>query len=139
MDIEDLPEWLQDVVDNCPRSGAGVNTWLFNTARQLHWHCPDKAELTDLLEEKSADCGRDVPRREIEAAVHDSEGVMWRPGESNARRDGEDEDDDRPEIKQKSAPRRPSTKHPSGLGLNRITLDVPNLNKIVVAGPQVQN
>ena len=51
MDIEDLPEWLQDVVDNCPRSGAGVNTWLFNTARQLHWHCPDKAELTDLLEE----------------------------------------------------------------------------------------
>ena len=108
MDIEDLPEWLQDLVDDCPRSGTGVHSWLFNTARQLHWHYPDKGELADLLEEKSADCGRDVPRREIEAAVNDSEGVMWRPGESNAQRDDDDEDEERPELKQKSA-RRPTS------------------------------
>jgi hypothetical protein len=137
MDIEDLPEWLQDMVDSCPRSGGGVHSWLFNTARQLHWHCPDKAELADLLEEKSADCGRDVPRREIEAAVLDSEGAMWKPGESNAQRDGEDEDEERPEIKQKSARRPPSAEHPAGLGLNRIKLDLPKLEEIVVAGPRL--
>jgi hypothetical protein len=93
--------------------------------------------LADLLEEKSADCGRDVPRREIEAAVLDSEGAMWKPGESNAQRDGEDEDEERPEIKQKSARRPPSAEHPAGLGLNRIKLDLPKLEEIVVAGPRL--
>ena len=116
MDIEDLPEWLQDMLDSCPRSGGGVHSWLFNTARQLHWHCLDKVQLADLLEERSAGCGRDVPRREIEAAVLDSEGAMWRPGESKAQRDGEDEDEERPEIKRKRGRRPPGTKPPCRAG-----------------------
>ena len=49
------------------------------TARQLHAHIADKRELADLLEAYAGNCGRHIPRREIEAAVRDSEATAWRP------------------------------------------------------------
>ena len=74
-----LPAFLQTMLANCPRAGGGVHAWLYNTARQLHAHIADKRELADLLEAYAGNCGRIIPRREIEAAVKDSEATAWRP------------------------------------------------------------
>jgi hypothetical protein len=45
----------------------------------LHSHFLDKRAMADLLEACSANCGRKLPRREIEAAVKDSEAGAWQP------------------------------------------------------------
>ena len=74
-----LPGFLQTMLANCPRAGGGVHAWLYATARQLHTHIADKREQADLLAAYAANCGRHIPRREIEAAVRDSEANAWRP------------------------------------------------------------
>src|SRR6516164_2065956 len=74
-----VPRWLREALHNCPAAGAGVHTWLFAMARQLHFHYPNKNELADLLAKAVSGCGRLVPRGEIEAAVADSEFGAWRP------------------------------------------------------------
>lgn len=141
MNMDHLPEWLQEELDNCPSAGGGVHTWLFKMARLLHWHVPNQQGLADLLEAKVQGCGRDVPRREIEAAVADSRVVMWRPGGGSGgylHVEYEDEDCDqgrprallsRPAVRTRQPlPRRPDE------GLNRIALNLPLLRDIVLNG-----
>jgi len=52
-----------------------VHDWLFVTALKLHRFFPEKAELGELLAEATANCGRDVPDREIEAAIMNSQSI----------------------------------------------------------------
>ena len=78
--LPSVPDWLRQELQNRPRPGAGVHSWLFWISRQLHCHYPDKDELADSLEDAVSGCGRLVLRRELEGAVADSESVAWRPG-----------------------------------------------------------
>ena len=74
-----LPDFLRVLLANCPRAGGGVHAWLYNTARQLHAHMPDKRAMADLLEACAANCGRIIPRREIVDAVKHSQQTAWQP------------------------------------------------------------
>jgi len=73
-----LPPFLQDLLASPPRAGEGVHAWLFRLARQLHAHFP-AVEIIRLLELAVANCGRHVPRSEIEDAVKNSIGCAWQP------------------------------------------------------------
>ncbi len=75
-----LPRFLRDLLGCCPSAGSGVHLWLFRCARYLHAFYTDKDELAELLEACAADCGRNIPSREIIAAVRDSEHCAWEPG-----------------------------------------------------------
>lgn len=75
----ELPRFVLDLLAACPRAGAGVHLWLFKVARQLHTH-RDRAEIVALLAATVADCGRQVPLSEIEAAVDKAKDCAWRPG-----------------------------------------------------------
>lgn len=77
-----LPNWLQDMLANCPTAGSGVHSWLFRTARQLLAHYP-ATEVIKLLEQGSARCGRHVPEREIVQAVQAAVGCAWQPKTCN--------------------------------------------------------
>jgi len=78
-----LPPFLQKMLEGVPDAGAGVHRWLFNVSRHLHAYLPAD-EITALLETLVANCGRIVPRREIEAAVKDSMACAMKPGKQNA-------------------------------------------------------
>lgn len=130
-----LPDWLEEELDNCPCAGGGIHTWLFNMARNLHWHYPDKEKLADLLAKKSRGCGREVPRREIEAAINDSEQLAWRPGGSTqCPKEGED---DQPRLNRPLRRDYYQESDACGLGLHRIELDLPRLEQIVLNGKRV--
>jgi hypothetical protein len=73
-----FPDWLRDLVSAPPRAGAGVHHWLFDVARQLHAHLP-AGEIVRLLETQVAQCGRNVPRSEIVAAVQNALACAWQP------------------------------------------------------------
>lgn len=77
-----LPAFAEKLLDSCPPAGQGVHSWLFNTARALHAFFPDKSQLVSALAEASSNCGREVPRSEIEDAVRNSAGCAWSPGAS---------------------------------------------------------
>lgn len=63
---------LVDLVLSCPSEGGGVHRWLFGTACELRRNgCSDDI-ITELLTAAVADCGREVPAREIEDAVRNS-------------------------------------------------------------------
>ena len=67
-----LPRWAADVLANPPRSGAGFHDWLFRAARAL-WKCGRyENEITAILENAAAACGRRVPAREVQDAVKNS-------------------------------------------------------------------
>lgn len=68
-----LPSFASTLLDSCPPAGQGVHSWLFRTARALHPFFRDKSELVSALAEASSTCGREVPLREIQDAVRDSE------------------------------------------------------------------
>lgn len=70
--------FVEKILSECPQSGAGVHAWLFSTARQLHYH-HGYGEIVEILRSATANCGRPVPVREIEAAVRDSAAVAWMP------------------------------------------------------------
>jgi hypothetical protein len=74
----ELPPFLQDLIVTPPRAGEGVHGWLFRVARQLHAHLP-AVEIVRLLEIRVANCGRQVPRSEIVAAVQNALGCAWQP------------------------------------------------------------
>lgn len=75
-----LPLWAQSLLISCPKSGGGVvHDWLFVTALRLHQFFPDKAELANALSVGCADCGREVPKREIAEAVRNSDPSRCRP------------------------------------------------------------
>jgi hypothetical protein len=77
--IDQLPEFLEQMLRTPPRAGDGVHGWLFRVARQLHAHLP-AGEIVSLLESRVANCGRFVPRNEIVDAVKNSLGCAWEPG-----------------------------------------------------------
>lgn len=76
-----LPEFLRQMLASCPHAGGGVHAWLYNTARQLHAHMGPET-VADLLEANAAQCGRHIPRREIEQAVSNSKATAWQPRET---------------------------------------------------------
>ena len=69
------------MLTSCPTSGAGVHNWLFRAARVLH-HCRSESAIEALLEVASHGCGRNVPAREIQAAVRDSKACEYVPGQA---------------------------------------------------------
>lgn len=74
----ELPPFLRDMLAAPPRAGEGVHIWMYRVACQLHAHLP-ATEIVTLLELKVAQCGRPVPRAEIEDAVKNSIPCAWRP------------------------------------------------------------
>jgi len=74
-----LPQLVHNLLASCPNAGSGVHRWIYYVAGKLNPHFPDKDELERLLEEATANCGREVPAREIEDAVRNSD-----PARSNA-------------------------------------------------------
>jgi hypothetical protein len=74
----DLPPFLCDLLASPPRAGEGVHGWLFRVARQLHTHLP-AVEIVALLEARVANCGRNVRRSEIVAAVQNALLCAWQP------------------------------------------------------------
>lgn len=76
-----LPAFLDQLLARPPRTGdpdGGVHKWMFRVSRQLHAHLP-ATQIMDLLAERLANCGRHVPRLEIEAAVVHSLPCAWKP------------------------------------------------------------
>ena len=73
-----MPPFLQNLITSPPRAGEGVHQWLFRVARQLHAHLP-AAEIVRLLEIQVANCGRNVPRSEIVAAIQNALPCAWQP------------------------------------------------------------
>ena len=71
--------FVQEMLAAPPQAGEGVHNWLFRLARHLHTHMP-ALEIVSLLERAAANCGRYVPRSEIIAAVQNSLGCAWQPG-----------------------------------------------------------
>ena len=63
---------VQAILASCPIAGEGVNVWLFSAARKLHRLGIEPHEIEELLEEATADCGRDMKGDEIERAVRNS-------------------------------------------------------------------
>jgi hypothetical protein len=70
-----LPQFALDMLAACPRAGEGVHGWLFRTARQLHHHYPNKAEMAQLIAGACYGCGREVSVQEIADAITASESV----------------------------------------------------------------
>ena len=56
--------FLEELLNNCPTAGNGVNNWLYELAKQLHVHM-DEREIFALLKAKIANCGRVVSDAEI--------------------------------------------------------------------------
>lgn len=76
--IWNLPQFLQEMLDNCPAAGTGVNQWLYNVARHLHAHMDEQAMFA-LLKEKSSRCGRSVKDLEIARQIKCSRAAAWIP------------------------------------------------------------
>ncbi|MDC0065018.1 hypothetical protein OAK15_01000 [Verrucomicrobia bacterium] len=76
--MKTLPQFLVNMLNTPPSAGNGVNSWLFSTAIQLHHHY-DQPTIVEMLQERTRDCGRIVPQREIERAVRNSARCAWRP------------------------------------------------------------
>lgn len=76
--LQNLPQFLQELITTPPHAGEGVHIWLYRVARQLHAHLP-AGEIVNLLEKAVADCGRHVPRDEIISAVQNSLPTAWQP------------------------------------------------------------
>jgi hypothetical protein len=81
--IRPLPQFVHDLLANPPRVGEGVHNWLHRMSRQLHAHLP-APEIVALLESRVANCGRHVPRKEIEDAVKNSLACAWQPHGASA-------------------------------------------------------
>jgi hypothetical protein len=78
MNPEQLPGWLSDLVANAPKAGAGVHNWTFRVARHLLAHYP-ATKVIETIKAAAANCGRNVPDREIVAAVQNAVGCAWTP------------------------------------------------------------
>lgn len=83
MNVSSLPPFLNDLLNTPPRAGEGVHNFLFRVARQLHAHLPAN-EIVNLLETRVVNCGRQVPRNEIIAAVQNSLPCAWQPNGNSA-------------------------------------------------------
>jgi hypothetical protein len=77
-DASGLPPFLKQLLASPPRHGNGVHRWLYCVSRHLHAHRSQQA-IVDMLTDAVRSCGRDVPNREIVAAVEDSKANAWQP------------------------------------------------------------
>jgi hypothetical protein len=81
----ELPRFVRDMLASCPTAGQGVNSWLYRTARYLHFfYQSDTDGIVRLLEAACHGCGRNVSRVEIERAVANSKDCAWSPSQDNA-------------------------------------------------------
>lgn len=60
------------ILDSCPVAGDGVNRWLFIAGKKLHRLKIQPSIIEELLEEATADCGRELKPDEIPRAVRNS-------------------------------------------------------------------
>jgi hypothetical protein len=74
----DLPPFLIDLLNGCPRAGDGVHKWLFDVCRQLHAHLNTR-EMFECIKERVRNCGRSVTDGEIWSAIKNSAECAWRP------------------------------------------------------------
>ena len=75
-DVKALPQFVHDLLSSPPDRGAGLNLWLFRTARVLHPY-RSESEIEELLSAASA--GLSVKAGEIERAVRNSRNAAWSP------------------------------------------------------------
>jgi hypothetical protein len=74
-----LPVWCADIISNPPVAGTGFHAWLFRAARAL-WECErSEYDIRAILENAASTCGRFVPRREIDDAIHNSQVSAFQP------------------------------------------------------------
>jgi hypothetical protein len=72
MDVTSLPCGVQDFLARCPRTGEGVNHWIFCAARTLHRVNVLESEMPAIIREATRNCGRVVSAQEIERAILNS-------------------------------------------------------------------
>lgn len=72
-----FPRWLEELCDSPPPAGEGVHKWLFQMARQLHAHFPDKDELFRYMRQKADRAERVMTDREIQGAIDYSADCAW--------------------------------------------------------------
>jgi len=76
-----LPPWVPkrsrrkvaEILRTCPYAGNGVHRWLFVAALQLHMMKFECAEIDELLELGTSNCGRELQPSEVWDAVRNSE------------------------------------------------------------------
>jgi hypothetical protein len=76
--VNNLPQFVRDLLASPPHRGGGLNLWLYRAARVLHPY-RTKAEIVELLGAVTA--GNPVKRGEIERAVERSAAAAWQPGQ----------------------------------------------------------
>ena len=79
---KELPQFVRDMLAAPPRTGEGVNLYLFRLARVLHPY-RSEGEILDTLRAVTLGCGRVVAEKEIHRAVENSRSGAWRLGERN--------------------------------------------------------
>ena len=85
MKITDLPCGVQDFLARCPKTGNGVNPWIFLAALTLHRARVAESEMSGIISTATKNCGRVVTAYEIERAVINS-GSALRNGAKAERR-----------------------------------------------------
>ncbi|MBL9169738.1 MAG: hypothetical protein JNN07_18500 [Verrucomicrobiales bacterium] len=86
MSEQTFPSFLVEMVQNAPKAGSGVHSWLFSAARHLHHHFPDKEDMREFIASCVERCGRLVPTSEIDDAIRNSAPVAWRPTGSSGQK-----------------------------------------------------
>lgn len=81
--MPDFPKFLQDMIDNRPTAGGGVNKWIYRVARHLHAHM-SALEMIAFFESRTRNCGREVTLKEITRQVSCSLATAWRRREDGA-------------------------------------------------------
>lgn len=76
--VQNLPQFVRDLLASPPRRGEGLNLWFYRVSRVLHpYRAP--AEIIELL--RAATTGEPVKHGEIERAVENSKATAWKPGQ----------------------------------------------------------
>jgi hypothetical protein len=78
---------ISEVLASCPHTGGRVHHWLFVTALKFHRDFPNKSQLARLLTDASANCGREVPEREIDDAIDNSQPIAEETVSNRTRRE----------------------------------------------------
>jgi len=81
--VDKLPQFLLEMMENCPIAGSGVNGWLFAVSRHLHAHL-DQQSIFQLLRDKTRHCGRPVTDAEIVRQIKCSLSAAWTPNSPEA-------------------------------------------------------
>lgn len=70
----------------CPKSGSGVHSWIFKTARHLHRLSLNENDQHEIIEHMVQGCGREVPAEEIDSAIRNSHPDRMQQGQWNTPR-----------------------------------------------------